>query len=112
MRAGQDVSWALACGFIADQLKERAPFNCGDTIDFHEAISASSEMNAFVVSHPLFLDAKDVMVDIGVRKVEIVQMVPIFERERLWLRQDGDIQQLLSRVTETELMNPLRESIR
>jgi hypothetical protein len=112
MRAGDDISCALACGFIADQLRERAAFNCGDTIDFHEAISAASAMSAFVVTHPMFLAPHDTTVDVGVREVELVQMVPIFEAERHWIRRGGNLQEFFGEHSEAEWINPLRQSIR
>jgi hypothetical protein len=112
MRAGDDISWALACAFVADQLEDRAPFNCHDTINFREAISPASEMNAFVVAHPLFLDAKDTLIDIGVREVELVQMIPIFASELQWLRAGGKSREFLSDLGDSEWMNPLRPPIR
>lgn len=112
MRAGDDISWALACGFIADQLRDRAAFNCRDTINFHETISPVSEMNGFVVTHPMFLETGEMSVEIGVREVELVQLVPIFESERLWIRDGGSLEEFLRGLSNLNWMNPLRRPIR
>lgn len=50
-----DEAWSLAAAFIAYQLRDTCPFECGDTINFVENISTESEMNAFVIIHPILL---------------------------------------------------------
>jgi hypothetical protein len=77
-----DDVWALACGYLAFQLRERCPFGCGSTINFREQIAPVSAMSAFVVVHPLWIPPRDTVVDLGVRQVEIVQLVPLYEEER------------------------------
>src|SRR5262249_23719355 len=80
-----DDSWALACGFLAFQLRERCPFLCGETINFREQIAKSSTMSAFLVIHPRHIARPDTVVDLGVRRVELVELVPLYEEERAWL---------------------------
>ena len=108
MRDSDDV-WALACGYLAFRLRERCPFTCGDTINFREQISPASAMSAFVVVHPLWIPSRDAIVDLGVRRVEIVQLVPLHEQERAWLRAGGDLRTLLQAYPGTALMDAGRE---
>src|SRR5262245_32832255 len=54
-----DERWALACGVLAFQLRERCPFACGDTINFREQIARTSTMSAFLVTHPRHLSLPD-----------------------------------------------------
>src|ERR671937_449206 len=80
-----DDRWALACGFVAFNLRERCPFVCGDTINFREPIAKTSPMSAFAIVHPLHISARDSVVDLGIKQVELVQLVPLYEQERAWL---------------------------
>jgi hypothetical protein len=108
MRDSDDV-WALACGYLAFQLREHCPFVCGDTINFHERIAPSSPMSAFVIVHPRWIPARDAVVDLGVRRVEITQFVPLHEQERAWLNDGGDLRTLLQAYPGPALMDPRRE---
>src|SRR5690242_20282270 len=108
MRDADDV-WALACGFVAFQVREGCRFACGDTINFREPIAPSSRMSAFVVVHPRGIPSRDTVVDLGVRQVEIVQLVPLYEEERAWLSGGGDLQRFLNAYPGSALLNPRRE---
>lgn len=108
MRDADDV-WALACGYMAFQLRERCPFACGDTINFREQIAPSSAMSAFVVVHPQWLPSRDAVVDLGARRVEVVQLVPLYELEREWLAAGGELRELLQAFPGSALMDPGRE---
>jgi hypothetical protein len=110
MRDSDDI-WALACGYMAFRLRERCPFVCGDTINFRELIAPSSAMSAFVIVHPLWVPAKDSVVDLGIRRVEITQLVPLYEEERAWLNEGGDLHTLLRAYPGSELMNPKRKPL-
>lgn len=107
----RDESWALAAGFLAMQLRGRCPFTVGDTINFRERIASASPMNAFVVLDPTFLPTSERIVDIGVRRVQIMQVVPIHESERLWLENGGDVVDFIASVGEAELANPERRAV-
>ena len=100
--------WALACGFIAFQLRERCPFICGETINFKEQISPTSRMSAFVAVHPQHISKNDWIVDIGNRTVELMQLIPLYEQERSWLSAGGDLQLFLNAFGRSEMMNPSR----
>jgi hypothetical protein len=104
-----DDAWALACGFVAFQLRENFPFECGDTVDFKERIAKSSAMSAFLVVHPLHIKSKDALVDLGVRKVEIVQLLPIYQGEMTWLRAGGDVRTFLDALPAAVAMDPRRK---
>jgi hypothetical protein len=104
-----DEVWALACGFLAFQLRERCRFECGDTINFREPIARSSSMSAFVVVHPRHVSSRDSVVDLGVRQVELAQLVPLYEQERAWLSAGGNLQVLLKAYPGSALMNPQRD---
>jgi hypothetical protein len=104
-----DESWALACGYLAFRLREKCPFVCGDTINFCEEISPSSAMSAFVAVHPRWLSVQDAVVDLSVRRVEIVQLLPLYEKERTWLNDGWELQLLLRAYDPSELMNPGRK---
>lgn len=104
-----DDRWALACGFTTYQLREQCSFVCGDTINFRAQIASSSAMSAFVVVHPRFISAQDSLVDLGIRQVELMQLVPLYEEERVWLRAGGDLQQFLAAHAGDELLDPRRK---
>ena len=105
-----DDAWALACGFVAFHLRESSPFNCGDTVDFKERIAKSSAMSAFLVVHPLHIKSKDALVDLGVRKVEIVQLLPIYQGEMTWLRAEGNVKTFLEALPTAVGMDPQRKA--
>src|SRR5262245_7869366 len=108
MRDSNDI-WALACGYLACQLRERCAFVCGDTINFHEQIAPNSTMSAFVVVHPQWVPSRDTVVDLQVRQVEIVQLVPLYEEERVWLSAGGELSRLLQAFPGSMLMDPNRK---
>ena len=107
MRDSDDI-WALAMGNVAARLSEKCAFACGDTIDFKEPISRLSAMSAFVVTHPMRVPKAQRIIDIGIRKVWLMELVPIFQEERAWLRADGTLQQMLGDKPQDILMNPIR----
>jgi hypothetical protein len=104
-----DDAWALACGFVAFQLRERCPFVVGDTINFRAQIAASSPMSAFAIIPPLHLSSQDSSVDLGVRQIELVQLVPLHDQERAWLSAGGDLRGFLDAFPAAALMNPRRK---
>jgi hypothetical protein len=108
MRDSNDV-WALACGYLAYRLRERCPFVCGDTINFRDQIAPTSAMSGFVVVHPLWLHRRDTSVDLGIRQVEVVQLVPLYEEERVWLAAGGKLRALLQGYPRSALMDPGRK---
>jgi hypothetical protein len=107
-----DDRWALACGFLAFQLRERCPFVCGDTINFREPIANSSRMSAFLIVHPRHILPADTVVDLGIRQVELVELVPLYEEERAWVSSGGDVKMFLNDCPSSLSMDPKRKSLR
>lgn len=101
-------AWSLACGFVACQFHDRCSFSCGETINFKDRISPSSRMTAFVVVHPQHISPNEWLVDIGIRQVELVQLIPLYEQERSWLFDGGDLERFLNQYGPSEIMNPNR----
>lgn len=106
-----DDKWALACAFTAFQLRERCPFICGETINFHEQIASSSKMSAFLVIYPRNIPPSDTVVDLGVRQVELVELIPLYEEERAWLSAGGDTRMFLKDCPSSLSMDPQRKSL-
>ncbi len=104
-----DERWALACGYVAFRLREQCPFACGDAINFRAPIAQSSRMSAFVIVHPMHIPSREAVVDLGVRRVEIIQLVPLYDEERLWLKNGGDLQAFLHAYPDSGIMDPKRE---
>lgn len=111
MRDTNDA-WALACGFIAFQLRERCPFNFGETINFKDQIAPSSRMSAFVAVHPQHISEDERFVDIGIRNIELMQLIPLYEQERSWIFAGGDVELFLNEYGPSEIMNPARQEFR
>jgi hypothetical protein len=110
--ASENPSWVLAVGHLAVQLRGRCGFDCGDTINFRAEVARGSRMTAFVVMHPLALRTADAEVDIGIRRVSLRQLVPLYEEERAWLMAGGKEQLLMEQFTVDELMDPSRRALR
>jgi hypothetical protein len=91
----KDLSWAMAVGYLADQLRGNCPFHYGDTINFGEPIAKQSKMTAFVVFAPAVLDAEDCRIDVslpgheGHDIINITGMYPIHEVERQYIQANG-----------------------
>jgi len=103
-------AWALACGFLAFQLRNMCPFIAGDTINFRAGIAPSSAMSAFLISEPLHIVASDALLSVGDRRVEITGLVPLYEQERAWLMRGGDLDAFLGQYDVSQLMDPARTS--
>ena len=103
--------WALACGFIAFQLRERCPFVCGDTINFRAQIAPSSTMSAFLIVHPRHIAPSDGVVDVGIRRIELVELLPLYEEERAWLAAGGDRKTFLGNCPSSLALDPRRKSL-
>jgi len=106
-----DDIWALAMATVANRIKDQCSFHCGDTIDFGCHISSGSSMSAFVVSHPAHVSEEQRTIAIGDRSVELMELVPIYQEERAWLRGDGTLQGFLGKSPRESLMNPRRSPL-
>lgn len=106
-----DDRWALACGYLAFQLRDHCPFVCGDTINFHAQIADSSTMSGFLMIHPRHFSSPETVVDLGTRQVELVELIPLYEEERAWLSAGGDVQLFLRDCPKSLAMDPKRKSL-
>jgi hypothetical protein len=79
--ASHDESWAFAAACVAERLRGRCPFCYGDTIRFGSAISEESELDAFLVFAPPFLEKSQSCVELGDFTCNIVGLYPIFSSE-------------------------------
>lgn len=86
-----DVVWARAMGFIAEQLRGACPFSYGNTLNFGELITSESEMTAFVIFAPAVLDRDGYLaIDVGDdRAISIAGCYPIHESERQYIGTHG-----------------------
>jgi hypothetical protein len=86
-----DEAWALAVGYLAEQLRGTAPFCYGDTINFDDRPSAETEMTAFVVFTPAVLEREAFTgIDVGDElPVNISGIYPIHEDERRYIHEHG-----------------------
>jgi len=86
-----DLSWARAAAFIAEQLRGDCPFCYGDTLGFGDRMSAESAMTAFLVFAPAVLDKADYLgIDVGEPlPVNVAGLYPIHQSERRFIQQKG-----------------------
>jgi hypothetical protein len=86
-----DVIWARAVGFVAEQLRGDCPFSYGDTLSFGARVTPDSDMDAFVVFAPAVMNRDDFLnIDVGDdRPINIAGIYPIHESERQFIRARG-----------------------
>jgi hypothetical protein len=86
-----DPAWALAVGYLAEQLRGTAPFRYGDTINFDDRPVADTEMTAFVVFTPAVLDREGFLgIDVGDElPINITGIYPIHDDERRYIHEHG-----------------------
>ena len=79
----QDKAWGEVAGFLANQLRGKFPFCYGQTINFREAISKDSKMDAFVIFAPSILEKESYLdIEIGTDyKINIAGLYPIYSSE-------------------------------
>lgn len=106
-----DDSWALACGYLAYQLRDRCQFVCGDTINFGEQVNNSTGMSAFLVIHPRLITPSNTMIHLDVRRVELVELIPLYQAEYDWINSGGNIESFLQNCPTSVSMNPTRKAL-
>lgn len=107
MRDVDDV-WVHAMGVVAYRLRNECLFQPGDTIDFGAPIRTGSALRAFVVAPPMHFGPQGAVIDLGIRRVNLVALVPIHAQERQWLAADGTLDALLDGRPRELLLNPTR----
>jgi len=76
-----DKSWGLSIAYFASAFFNEKPFRYGDIFKIDTPISAESLMNGFLVFAPPFSTQEDFTFDLSDRKISLVGMYPIYERE-------------------------------
>jgi hypothetical protein len=78
-----DDSWPLAMSVMTENLRGNCPFTYGNTIDFKEKISESSDMDAFMVFAPSILAPNEYLnIEVGLDyKISIAGLYPIYAGE-------------------------------
>ncbi len=77
----RDLAWGWAIGDVANKLRGQCPFCYGEIINFGTQVSDESEISAFVVFAPSFMDKEQSEIELPEWKVNIAQMYPIYEGE-------------------------------
>ena len=78
-----DIAWGQVVSYIANKLRGSCPFSYGNTVNFGEKISDSSDMDAFLVFAPSTLGKSDFLnIDVGLDyKINIAGLYPIYASE-------------------------------
>ena len=77
----EDEAWPLAVGFMAERLRGDCPFCYGNVINFNEKISNESDLDAFLIFGPLFLEKEQRSINLGKYTCNITGMYPIYCQE-------------------------------
>jgi len=87
----QDIAWARATAFIAEQMRGDCPFEYGNVLGFGDRMSEESLMTSFVVFAPAVLDRSDFLdIDVGDElPISIAGLYPIHESEREFIEAHG-----------------------
>lgn len=77
------IDWGIVIGYIANHLRGKFPFTYGNTINFGEKIHEESEMDAFLIFTPTFLEKEEFLnIDIGLDyKINLSSLYPIYKSE-------------------------------
>lgn len=76
-----DDAWPLAVGYMAERLRGKCPFCYGNTINFREKISEESDLDAFLIFAPPFLEKDQMAVKLKDFTCNISGMYPLFSSE-------------------------------
>lgn len=77
----RDRSWGLGIGYFASTFFNEKRFRYGDIFKIDDPISPESQMNGFLVFAPSFSSQEDFTFNLSDRKVNLVGMYPIYEKE-------------------------------
>lgn len=84
-----NLDWAIAAGFLAKKHRGLSPFSIGNVLRFGTRITAESEMSAFFVFTSSLLTPEEASIVLPDRKVNIVQLYPIYEEEIALIQREG-----------------------
>ena len=81
--------WALAAGFLVKRYRGSCPFSMGNVLRFGSSITAESQMSAFFVFASSLLSPDEGAISLPDRRVNVVQIYPIYEEEIGLIEQEG-----------------------
>jgi hypothetical protein len=82
-------NWGLGIAYFASAFFNEKSFRYGDVFKIDDPISPESSMNGFLVFAPPFSTQADFTFDLSDRKIALVGMYPVYEREIAYYDQVG-----------------------
>jgi len=76
-----DRSWGLGTGYFASAFFGKKDFSYGDIFKIDDPLSDESEMNAFLVFGPSFLNQDEAKFELSDRTISLTGMYPLYEEE-------------------------------
>ncbi|WP_339731197.1 suppressor of fused domain protein [uncultured Gimesia sp.] len=76
-----DRSWGMAVGYFASAFFNEKRFSYGDLFQLDDPFSSESEMNAFFVFAPSFLDQEQATFQLPDRTIHLTGMYPLYNAE-------------------------------
>lgn len=76
-----DKSWGFAAGYFASAFFNEKTFSYGDLFKLDDPISNESEMNAYFVFAPSFLDQEQATFHLPDRIIHLAGMYPLYDEE-------------------------------
>lgn len=76
-----DKSWGFAAGYIASAFFNEKRFSYGDLFKLDDPFSNESEMNAYFVFAPSFLDQEQATFQLPDRVIHLKGMYPLYDEE-------------------------------
>lgn len=76
-----DKSWGFAAGFFASAFFNQKRFSYGDIFEIDDPISEESEMSAYLVFAPSFLDQEQATFELPDRTIHLQGLYPLFASE-------------------------------
>jgi hypothetical protein len=81
--------WGLAAGHLVKRFRGVYPFSIGNILRFGGRITDESDLSAFFVFAPSVLASGEAAIELPDRKVNIVQLYPIYEDEIPLVEREG-----------------------
>ena len=75
------LNWGLAAAYFASSYYGEKRFSYGDIFKIDDPISDDSEMNAYLLFSPAFLDNDQSQFDLGGKPINLVAMYPLYDDE-------------------------------
>ena len=75
------LAWGLCAAYFASAYFGEKRFSYGDVFKVDDPISEDSEMNAYLLFSPAFLDREQASFDLGGKPINLVAMYPLYDDE-------------------------------